>query len=112
MRRNPLLYVLIAIALAVISVLVFPNVRSSTALTQADRVYDPIEQIRAQRWTLDQQADRSYDAIENQRSGASLPPVDHSYDRLEIIRTHRYGMLSDRTYDQIENLRAMRILQY
>jgi hypothetical protein len=106
------LYVLIAITLAVISVLVFPNVRNSTALTQADRVFDQIEQIRVQRWTLDLQADRSYDAIENQRSGASLPRMDHSDEKLESIRAHRYGMLSDRTYDQVENLRAMRALPY
>ena len=108
MTANRLLYVGIAIALALVAALTFVNARTSIALAQGDRAYDQIERTRAERWIENGLADRSYDGIENQRLGAAGSPIDHSYEGLERIRAQRSVPLADRAYDQIENLRLMR----
>lgn len=108
MRTSPLFYVAIALALAVTGALLFTNVRTTTALTQADRAYDQIEQGRAQRWSPGLLADRSYDAIENLRLKVPLLSAERTYEQLEALRAQRYSALADRSYDRIEDLRAMR----
>jgi hypothetical protein len=108
MTANRLLYVGIALVLAIIAVLNFVNIRATTALSRADRAYDQIERARAQRWYSDQTADRSYDVIENQRLHAAVPMVDHSNEEVERVRAQRSVPPADRSYDQIESLRLMR----
>jgi hypothetical protein len=68
MTANRLVYVGIAIALALTAALTFTNARTSIALAQADRVYDQVERMRAERWIESGLADRSYDAIEKLRA--------------------------------------------
>ena len=108
MTANRLVYVGIAIALALTAALTFVNARTSIAVAQADRVYDQVEQMRAERWIENGLADRSYDGIENQRLGAAVSPIDHSDEELERIRAQRSVPFADRSYDQIEYLRLMR----
>ena len=108
MTANRLLYVGIALVLAMTAVLNFVNIRTTTALSRADRAYDQIERARAQRWSSDQTADRSYDGIENDRLEAAVSLVDHSYEDVERIRAKWSVPFADRSYDQIEYLRLMR----
>jgi len=108
MSTNRLFTVLVALALAVVAVFTVYNVSATTALVQADRAYDQVEEMRADRSDANLQADRSYDAIEAQRLESSLTTEDQSYDQVESLRTQRNILASDRSYDQVENLRVMR----
>ena len=56
----------------------------------ADRSYDAIEALRAERLLI--QGDRSYDTIEDLRAArliTPLPVADHRYDAIEEIRANR-----------------------
>lgn len=56
----------------------------------ADRSYDTIEIMRAQRLVL--QGDHSYDGVEDVRANRLINPVvapDHSYDAIEDLRANR-----------------------
>ena len=78
-----------------------------TASVHADRLYDSIEQMRA-----DRSADStisSYDQIEALRvqRGSSSLAVNSSYDAIEKLRLER-GFNADRSYDNVEALRLGR----
>jgi hypothetical protein len=108
MFRKRLHNVPVILALAIVMFFTARQVIVTTALVNADRGYDQVEQVRAGRSQRNLQADRSYDAIENQRVETSLTTTDRSYEEVEALRTNRSAVVADRSYDQIENLRAMR----
>jgi hypothetical protein len=108
MFANRLFTVLVVLALGVVILFTFRQATATTAIAQADRSYDQVEQGRASRSSANLPADRSYDQIEALRAGAALPLLDHGYDQVETLRGQRGAWIADRSYDAIENLRAAR----
>ncbi len=106
MSTNRLFYVLIVIALLSVGTLTSWEAFATNKVV-ADRSYDQVEQVRS-----GIQANRSYDSIEQMRLGLADDSVtnDLSYDRIEQLRSERAvnTLIANRSYDAIENLRSQR----
>lgn len=110
MFSNRLFNVFVVLALAAVIFFTAREGMATTALVNADRDYDQVEQVRAERVDANLQTDRSYDVIEAQRLVRSLPLIDRSYDQVEALRIERHSNapVADRSYDAIEAIRATR----
>jgi hypothetical protein len=109
MSLNRLFAVFVVLTLLLVAGLTIRSAVATSALVSADRTYDPIERLRAQRDSLSA-ADRSYDEIEQIRSARDAGRVfDISYDEVEHLRAQRDSLNAvDRSYDEIEHIRSQR----
>lgn len=87
MSINRLFAAFVVLSLLLVGAFTVRSAVATTGLVSADRTYDVVEHLRAQR--------------------DSLAAVDHSYDQVEHIRSQR-GTAADRTYDEIERIRSQR----
>jgi hypothetical protein len=111
MNTNRYFYLSVFLALVAVITLTVRQAMATAAIYLADRSYDQIEQIRSGHVQEMIQADRSYDAIETIRLGNTVS--DRSYDLVEQVRMERSldQTLADHSYDAIEQLRALRIFR-
>lgn len=91
MSVNRLFKVLIALTLIMVVFFTVRKANTTAALSNTDRSYDAVEQVRAVRPESNLLADRSYDAIESFRSQKAVERViaDRSYDLIEGLRATR-----------------------
>ena len=91
MSTNRLFTLFVAIVLMAVIALTIHEALATSAIVQADRKYDQIEQARLNKSLSSAHTAGKYDDRYDRMN--TLPSADRSYDALESLRGERYGVV-------------------